>query len=68
MATLSFARRQNAGAAEDSICLRCFLTVSTVKGGANLRLMERLHKCDPINLFYCQNTPTGTAHIRRYSV
>ena len=42
-----FFRRHTVGSADDSICLHCFLTVSAVQGGANLREMEMRHKCDP---------------------
>jgi hypothetical protein len=61
----AFARRHNAGSTENSICLKCFLTVSALEGGPNLREMETRHKCDPMNLFYSRETPTGTASIRK---
>lgn len=43
-----FVRRHTAGYADDSICPYCFLTVSTVQGGANLLEMEMRHRCDPM--------------------
>jgi hypothetical protein len=55
----AFARRHNAGSTENSICLKCFLTVSALEGGPNLREMETRHKCDPMNLFYSRETPTA---------
>jgi hypothetical protein len=61
----TFARRHNAGSTENSICLKCFLTVSALEGGPNLREMETRHKCDPMNLFYSRETPTGTASTRK---
>jgi hypothetical protein len=43
-----FIKRHTVGSADDSICPYCFLTVSAVRGGANLREMETRHKCDPM--------------------
>jgi hypothetical protein len=47
-----FVRRNTDGYGYDSICLHCFLTVSAVEGGANLREMEMRHKCDPMTMIH----------------
>jgi len=63
----AFARKHNAASAEESLCLKCFVTISTVEGGPDLREMERRHKCDPMNLFYSRETAAGTAFTRKES-
>jgi hypothetical protein len=45
-----FIRRNIDNYAYDSICVRCFLTVAAVQGGANLGEMEKRHKCDPMTM------------------
>ena len=58
-----FVRRHRDDSADDSICLHCFLTVSAVHGGANLREMERRHTCDPMTTVDSQNIPEGVVVI-----
>jgi hypothetical protein len=59
-----FATRHSEGSADNSICLHCFLTVSAVQGGANLREMERRHKCDPMTTVDCPKTRERVVPIR----
>lgn len=61
----TFARRHHAGPTENSVCLKCFVTVSALEGGPNLREVEARHKCDPMNLFYSRETRAGTASTRK---
>lgn len=59
-----FVRRHSEESAEGSICLHCFLTVAAVQGGANLREMERRHKCDPMTMVNPRKIPEGVVAIR----
>jgi hypothetical protein len=44
-ANSAFAHRQNANGKVDSICLRCFQTISTADSTNGLRDSEEAHRC-----------------------
>jgi len=47
---IEFAHRRNADGSFDSICCRCFATVSRQSCPSNLAQLEREHVCGPIEV------------------
>jgi hypothetical protein len=48
----AFVRRSNADGTIDSICCRCFVTVTRAQFELDLERAEERHKCDPEALEY----------------
>lgn len=46
-----FPHRHNANGTHDSICLRCFVTVATVRDESELAVHESAHACDPVVVY-----------------
>ena len=47
-----FHHRHNKYGSHDSICLVCFRTVASVEHEWELALLESVHVCDPVNLYW----------------
>ena len=52
-----FARRRNADASFDSICLACFLTVGSASVDVELQGLESDHHCEPWGLDSYRRAP-----------
>jgi len=55
--TLQFVHRLNDDGTIDSICRVCFVTVATVRSGAELEREEQGHRCDPSIVERYKNCP-----------
>lgn len=64
----SFAHRNNPDGTTDSICRRCFVTVSNSIWEAELERAERDHICDPATLRQWRNYGNGPPGESKSSV
>ena len=55
----TFHRRHHENGDTDSICLHCFMTISSDRDGRQLQLQERAHICDLIQLQQAQSHSGG---------